>query len=295
MLNKLIDELNTIPPDWQLVPVGLNKRPLGYRWQNIPHNPLELQKLLLTHEGLVPVKNQLGEQYLAQCFGYGVLTGLEPDFLIAIDVDGWQGVKKLKELTKGTLPFTVQFTSGRSGRCQYLFRGSPNLYTTTFTDLQLRSSGLTSILPPSSHPITGNYQWVVSPSQQEVAPLPKCLETLMVRNERNFCVEKTDKVKHHFEAKPNSENEHHFDAHLAIEVLNKIPAEIADDYDTWLKVGMALKSINNDLLIHWDKWSQQSQKYEPNVCEYKWDSFRREGITIGTLFYYAGRGLNIKD
>jgi hypothetical protein len=39
-----------------------------------------------------------------------------------------------------------------------------------------------------------------------------------------------NQVKHHFEAKPNSENEHHFEAHLAIEVLNKIPAEIADDY-----------------------------------------------------------------
>jgi hypothetical protein len=50
---------------------------------------------------------------------------------------------------------------------------------------------------------------------------------------------------------------------------------------------MALKSVSEKLLSAWDKWSQQSAKYKPGECGYKWRSFREKGVTLGTLYYFA--------
>jgi hypothetical protein len=49
---------------------------------------------------------------------------------------------------------------------------------------------------------------------------------------------------------------------------------------------MALKSVSEELLPVWDKWSQQSAKYKPGECNSKWQSFRG-GVTVGTLYYFA--------
>ena len=62
-----------------------------------------------------------------------------------------------------------------------------------------------------------------------------------------------------------------------------------DDYDTWYKVGMALK-YEGYSVSDWDIWSQGSKKYKPGVCEKKWDSFEREGgelVTGGTIWQMA--------
>lgn len=49
---------------------------------------------------------------------------------------------------------------------------------------------------------------------------------------------------------------------------------------------MALKSVSEELLPVWDKWSQQSSKYKSGECNSKWQSFRG-GVTVGTLYYFA--------
>nr|MDJ0728116.1 PriCT-2 domain-containing protein [Prochloraceae cyanobacterium] len=61
-------------------------------------------------------------------------------------------------------------------------------------------------------------------------------------------------------------------------------------YDDWLRVGMALHSIGDDLLSVWDDWSSKGQKYQPGECEVKWRSFSGNAIKIGTLIYYAKLG-----
>jgi len=76
------------------------------------------------------------------------------------------------------------------------------------------------------------------------------------------------------------------------EALRDIPA---DDYDTWIRVGMALKGRFGEAgRPLWDRWSATSDKYHPRVQARKWASFKRSGVRINTIFWlaeqYRGRG-----
>lgn len=63
-----------------------------------------------------------------------------------------------------------------------------------------------------------------------------------------------------------------------------------DDYDTWIKVGMALKHEGYSI-SDWDAWSSKSGKYHPGVCEKKWNSFNESNsgdpVTGGTIIQMA--------
>lgn len=63
-----------------------------------------------------------------------------------------------------------------------------------------------------------------------------------------------------------------------------------DDYDDWLKVGMALKHEGCSLQ-DWEEWSSSSSKYAPGVCAGKWRSFREQNagapVTAGTIVQMA--------
>lgn len=73
---------------------------------------------------------------------------------------------------------------------------------------------------------------------------------------------------------------------INLEMLNAIPPDC--DYDEWVKVGMALKHEGADWTV-WDDWSSRGRKYRNGECEKKWNSFRSNGVTGGTLFHIASR------
>ena len=57
----------------------------------------------------------------------------------------------------------------------------------------------------------------------------------------------------------------------------------ASDYDSWLRVGMILKSIGLDESI-FDTWSRSAHNYEAAAVSKKWNSFKRgNGVGMGTL------------
>lgn len=68
--------------------------------------------------------------------------------------------------------------------------------------------------------------------------------------------------------------------------LNFVPA---DDRETWLKIGMAIKSELGDSGFDlWDGWSQQSESYKNSDARGVWRSIKPDGgVTIGTLFHEA--------
>lgn len=79
-----------------------------------------------------------------------------------------------------------------------------------------------------------------------------------------------------------SENE--FISMNAPDMLAVIPA---DDYGTWIDIGMALKAAGQGVSL-WDSWSQKSTKYPGHrEIEKRWNSFRSNGKGPGTLVHYA--------
>jgi hypothetical protein len=81
------------------------------------------------------------------------------------------------------------------------------------------------------------------------------------------------------------------DAELA-EMLSHVPNNDLD-YDEWIKIGMALHHATGGSAFDlWDKWSQQSKKYDDTSMQYKWQSFGRSAnpVTLGTLVHYAEEG-----
>lgn len=72
------------------------------------------------------------------------------------------------------------------------------------------------------------------------------------------------------------------------EALNCI--DVNCDYDTWLKMGMALHhQLSNSGFAIWDAWSSRGEKYQgESDLQRRWQGFRPgHGITIATLFKYA--------
>jgi hypothetical protein len=66
-----------------------------------------------------------------------------------------------------------------------------------------------------------------------------------------------------------------------------------DDYEVWVKIGMALHHATGGSAFGlWDRWSQQSAKYDDEIMDTKWHSFGRSAnpVTLGTLVHYAERG-----
>ncbi|TVR61844.1 MAG: DUF3987 domain-containing protein, partial [Candidatus Competibacteraceae bacterium] len=63
----------------------------------------------------------------------------------------------------------------------------------------------------------------------------------------------------------------------------------ADDRDTWLRMGMAIKSEVGDTGFDlWDAWSQQAPSYNSRDARDVWNSIRANGqVTAGTLFHVA--------
>ena len=82
-------------------------------------------------------------------------------------------------------------------------------------------------------------------------------------------------------------------------IIEKALARIpADDYQTWVKLGMAVKAELGEAGFEvWNRWSQTAQNYDEASAKAAWRSFRREGgITLGTLFHEAGQyGFNLAD
>ena len=63
----------------------------------------------------------------------------------------------------------------------------------------------------------------------------------------------------------------------------------AHDRDTWVKMGMAIKSeLGEDGFDTWDEWSQQEETYSASDARAVWKSIGATGgVNVGTLFYEA--------
>ena len=269
--HPLIHQLAQLPDHWALVAVGNDKRPYQPEWQK---RPLTKDQLIIEIEA-------------GRAVAVGVIAGPQSGGLLFVDHDGLGASEVLEQIGAPLrdLPKSWAVTSGRDARLQIIYQVPepfwPTIKTTKLRSsikgeqLELRWAGCQSVVA-GAHPITGAYRWVKgrSPSDLPIAVAPSTLMQQMLRQQPD----PTPLLR-----LPESESQR------ARDFLQRIPAADADDYDAWVKVGMALHSVGDDSLLNdWIHWSTASGKFEPGACESKWRTFNGHGVTLGTLAHLAG-------
>jgi hypothetical protein len=217
-------------------------------------------------------------------------TGLTSG-LIVLDVDrdeGKDGEAELAKLTAmyGDLPPTLQARTPRGGL--HLFWKSPGQKLQCRTNypapsLDVRADGGYVVIAPS---VTerGRYAWTRGGSPADCPPW--LLDILLHRG---------NAVAERVEAEARETCSEPVDSSDEKRIRKALQFIRADDYDTWIKIGMAIHSKYSNVLgfLLWDDWSRTApHKYDKCESQKKWDTFKRRagGVTLGTLFDYAKRG-----
>ena len=267
------DELARLPDGWGFVAVDGEKRPYQKAWQD---NPLT--------KGALAAELRSGHAR-----AIGVCCGVPSGGLLFLDHDGKSASTILRDwgCPMSSLPRSWTVTSGRDGRFQVIYQVPQEYwdgivtrkYKTGITDaegkpeqVELRWTGCQSVVA-GDHPLTPGYRWVAkySPDDLPIAEAPPELLERMLKPTPTAVV--LAEVR-------TGDN----DAARARSYLDALSSGRADDYDDWLAVGMALHSVGDDALLdEWEQWSAQSGKHKPSDCQRKWRSFKKSGITLGTL------------
>jgi hypothetical protein len=273
---ELLAELQAVDSDWQLIPCDDRKRPID----PATGEPMTAWASHATDaDGIAALA---ASPYVK---AVGMVLG-EPSGVIAIDFDGTGSTDVFRSvygLPWTELPKTVGWCSGLPNRRQLAFRVPmelwPNLRNRRVwknsegrTALELRGNGHQSVIV-GAHPDTAGYQWLPgrSPADLQVADAPDWLLAPLLKA-----------------ASEPADTEHQpsaADVPRALELLAHIKPR--DDYDGWLKVGMALHSVDPGLLCDWLGWSRGCANFDEEECLAKWTSFKSSGFTIGTLHYLA--------
>ena len=290
-MTSLAQQLRELPDSWGFLPCGKNKRPyepFDTDWSKSPQKKETVTK----------------EIEAGRCVAVGVLAGPTSGGLLFVDHDGQGATEELKLLGLknglSDLPKSWACTSNRDARLQIIYTVPEKYWGDIKTKklweakkeswndtkqkmeqekLELRWDGCQSIVL-GAHPDTKGYRWLKnrSPSDLPLAEAPSVLLEQMLR----------PKPKQQSPLMPRN-NDAQDDSKRARSFLRSLSTLRADDYDSWMGVGMALHSVGDDsLLFDWDAWSNQSDKWEQGECDRKWQSFEHGGaITLGTLGHWA--------
>lgn len=272
----LAEALAAVDSDWQLIPVGPNKRPVdpatGHNLTDWGHTTYDVDEILSIADQSSHVR------------AVGVVLG-PPSGIIAVDFDGKGSTGRFAEVFGrpwSDLPKTVTWSSGRTSRRQMAFRVPhdlwPDLRGRRYWEaedgrvvLELRGAGHQSVIA-GEHPDTDGYRWIRSPAEINTADAPEWLLEPLFKPPH-------EPINADYKA-PTAD-----DVPRALELLQHIKPR--DAYDPWLRIGMALHSVDDGLLSAWVDWSRGCSTFDEAECLAKWQSFKGSGLTIGTLYHYA--------
>ncbi|MCT0208670.1 PriCT-2 domain-containing protein [Synechococcus sp. CS-1332] len=285
--DALREELIFLPADWRLVRVGPDKRPIGADWQSVPGlSPDDAIEL----ETMPPA--------------WGLLSGPQSGSVVLdLDEDGWR--EDFAERTGHPiedLPQTIAWTSTKPGRSGRAFtvdnewwphlanrrpftrpwqEGDPigeQGQKSPVTLWELRGDRHQAVII-GAHPETGSYRWLEGCSPQDIPDPAQAPDWLL----EHLAVQE---VK---QAEPYTPQDG--DAERAVAMLATIPAEQHSNYDNWLRIGMALHSVDPGLLSNWVDWSRTMAGFDEGECLYKWQSLgksnRGRPATIASLHHLA--------
>lgn len=196
---------------------------------------------------------------------------------IEVDVDkGGNDTLKSLQAKLGKLPKTYTFRSGSGGLHRIYRSHARGGIEALGPGVDVLGDGRQSVMPPSVHHSGKKYELV---RDVEVAILPDEWEEYLGQREEVVSSE-VDPL----------DRDQRATVQEAEKLLENVPA---DDYDTWLRVGMALKSqwsdtqYEDEALAVWDRWSSRSGKYKPGDCAERWRSFKSAGTNFATVRWLA--------
>lgn len=222
----------------------------------------------------LPTHDEIDQWFANPKTNIGLVTGVISKVSI-LDGDGLPGIKSMRDLK---LTSTVQATSGKG---MHLFYADPEGKARNFVKkhpgLDARGDGGQVLIYPSIHPNGQQYRWI----GKFDAVLPPFPEQFMPVQE----VAKPITTGQVVSDNPLSQTQRLQMLEKALPLLNQ---ERCENYDIWIKVGMALKEFGLVGFRLWDKWSQKSTKYSSAITSEKWGTFNEEsGISIGSIIYWA--------
>lgn len=295
-MNLLPGEINLdwVPLEWPLTPLGENKNPYLTGWQNKPQTKEEIAAEI--KEGQCHAVGLIG----GPCYNY-------PYGFVWVDIDG-PSVYPLVEQVSGyvfeqAFPPTLTICSGKEGRERRLYKllqkdwehlirnkyvWHSDVEKEKLEILWKRHQGVLM----GSHPETAGYFTPKGSGFEWCSAIPELpswiLEGIKNKNkQQGFPAEEKSRVVGPGFA-INTRISLERDIKLAIEATWAMPPEAADDYDIWIVAGQALHSLDESLLDVWEDWSKQSDKYRPGECQRRWKSFSKMGGRgIGSLIHLA--------
>jgi P4 family phage/plasmid primase-like protien len=244
--------------------------------------------------------------------GISLLTG-KINKLIVIDIDNTEHWNKLLQENNEGEPDTVKVISG-SGGMHFYFRYDKDLEEVKSKDhcfgknydIDIKTNGGCVIAPPTKYYNENlekevEYKWEKSIFDKKPSKMPKWIKNLLLEKKvekqklkNEVKNEEKENIKENISELQNLEisqqdSELSFTINDIETLLDMINESRNNNYADWLSVGMCLHNINPKYLLLWEKWSQQSEKYEEGTCEKKWDSFKKDknGLKIGSLLLWA--------
>jgi putative DNA primase/helicase len=160
--------LAVCPPDHRGVPEFHRqtcrlpgKRPLG-RWK-------AWQFLLPTLEEITAQWEAVPHANVAVALG--TVSGL-----VGIDIDGPEGEQILEEVSRGELPRTLAFATGRGSRLLYAIPEDVTITNRTFAgqggEVKVLATGTLTVMPPSRHVSGRKYRWLPRRGPAHLRPPP---------------------------------------------------------------------------------------------------------------------------
>jgi P4 family phage/plasmid primase-like protien len=259
--------------------------------------------------------------------GLALLTG-KVNNIIVVDIDNLEHWEEFLEKNNSEEPNTVKAISG-SGGIHLYFKYSDDLDDIKSTskcfdpdyDIDIRTNGGNIIAPPTTYYNENlkkqvEYKWEKSIFDCELKKFPTWMKNLLLnknkkekekenknkdKKKKNLvkCQDKEvikditedmSEVKNIENIEIDDEDKNlNFTISEIESLLDMLNLKRCNNYTDWINVGLCLHNINDKYLLLWEKWSQQSNKYQDGDCDNNWNKFKKDknGLNIGSLLYWA--------
>jgi hypothetical protein len=202
---------------------------------------------------------------------------LQASKLAAVDIDprngGLDTIEQIESEHGPLVSDVMQFTGGGGEHRVFSAPVGTNLPGKLGPGIDLKLNGYI-LLEPSSHVKGGAYAFEASSSPIEGAipsPLPDWLRGM--------------------DNRPGTPGVAAATRHATPAQIDELRSALAylpaDDRDTWVRFGHALKLLGQSGFMLWDEWSQRSDKYDPAEQTRVWSSLKPNALHFETIFFAA--------